>query len=84
MSFGYDNLDSFTNGGMPSKGKFLGVVAAPTNMGKSIFLGNIATNAVKQGKRVLIISLEMSEMVYASRIYADLYNMDIDSVNVST
>lgn len=84
LSFGYDNLDSFTNGGMPSKGKFLGVVAAPTNMGKSIFLGNIATNAVKQGKRVLIISLEMSEMVYASRIYADLYNMDIDSVNVST
>lgn len=84
LSFGYDTLDDFTNGGMPSKGKFLGVVAAPTNTGKSIFLGNIATNAVRQGKRVLLISLEMSEMVYASRIYADLFNMDIDTVNVQT
>lgn len=84
LSFGFDTIDEYTNGGMPAKGKFLGVVAAPSNMGKSIFLGNLAVNAVKQGKRVLLISLEMSEMVYAARVYASLYGLDIDTVQVAT
>lgn len=84
LSFGFKQLDEFTNGGMPANGKFLGVVAAPTNMGKSIFLGNIAVNAARQGKRVLVVSLEMSEMVYASRVYAALYDLDIDTVHLNT
>jgi replicative DNA helicase len=50
-------------------------------MGKSIMLGNIAINAAKQGKNVLIISLEMSEEVYASRIYSALYNLPINSLS---
>lgn len=84
LPFGFNTIDDYTNGGMPAKGKFLGVVAAPTNMGKSIFLGNIGVNAVRQGKRVLLISLEMSEMVYASRVYSALFGLDIDTVNVNT
>ena len=73
-----------TNGGLPQDGKVLCVVSAPTNMGKSIFLANVAVNAAKQGKNVLIISLEMSETVYASRVYADLYNLPINSIPMLT
>lgn len=80
LPLGWRDIDAIINGGIPSNGKFLGVVSAPTNMGKSIFLGNVAVNAVKQGKNVLLISLEMSEMVYATRIYSALYGMNIAEV----
>ena len=77
---GFSEIDSNINGGVPCNGKCIAIIAAPTNMGKSIMLGNIAVNAAKQGKNVLIISLEMSEEVYASRIYADLYDIPINSL----
>lgn len=77
---GFSEIDKNINGGVLSDGKCLAVVTAPTNMGKSIMLGNIAVNAAKQGKNVLIISLEMSEEVYASRVYAALYDLPINSL----
>lgn len=77
---GFTDIDIKIGGGIPSKGKFLGVVSAPTNMGKSIFLGNLAVNAAKQGKNVLVVTLEMSETVYASRIYSALYGMKINEL----
>lgn len=80
LSTGFDKVDKYTSGGIPVDGKFLGIVSAPTNTGKSIFLGNLATNALKQGKSVLIVSLEMSEKVYATRIYSALYGMNISEV----
>lgn len=81
---GFSEIDKNINGGIPSNGKCIAIVCAPTNMGKSIMLGNIAVNAAKQGKNVLIISLEMAEEVYASRIYADLYDMPINSLPLMT
>lgn len=84
IPLGFKEIDKIINGGLPADGKVLGVVSAPTNMGKSIFLANIAVNACKQGKSVLIISLEMSEVVYASRVYADLYNLPINSIPMLT
>lgn len=80
LSTGFRMVDEYTNGGIPADGKFLGIVSAPTNTGKSIFLGNLATNVIKQGKTVLIVSLEMSEKVYATRIYSALYDMNIAEV----
>lgn len=77
---GFTMVDKYINGGINANGKFLGVVSAPTNMGKSIFLANLAVNALKLRKTVLIISLEMSEAVYASRIYSALYDMDISEL----
>ena len=77
---GFAEIDKNINGGVLGDGKCLSVVTAPTNMGKSIMLGNIAVNAAKQGKNVLIISLEMSEEVYASRVYAALYDLPINSL----
>jgi replicative DNA helicase len=84
LPIGFREIDKVINGGLPSDGKVLCVVSAPTNMGKSIFLANVAVNAAKQGKRVLIISLEMSEIVYAQRVYSDLYNLPINSIPMMT
>ena len=81
LATGFSEIDKNINGGVLADGKCLSIVTAPTNMGKSIMLGNIAINAAKQGKNVLIISLEMSEEVYASRIYSALYNLPINSLS---
>lgn len=77
---GFREIDENIGGGLPSKGKFIGVVSAPTNMGKSIFLSNLAVNAIKQNKRVLLVTLEMAESVYAARIYSALYGIDISAL----
>lgn len=82
LATGFADIDRNIGGGVPSDGKFLGVISAPTNMGKSIMLGNLAVNALRQNKKVLIISLEMSEMVYASRIYAALYEYNINELGL--
>ena len=84
ISTGFREIDENIGGGIPSKGKFIGVVAAPTNMGKSIFLSNLAVNVIKQNKRVLLITLEMAETVYAARIYSALYGIDISALPFRT
>ena len=81
---GFAEIDKHINGGVLANGKCLSIVTAPTNMGKSIMLGNIAVNAAKMGKNVLIISLEMSEEVYAGRIYSALYDLPINSLTFMT
>lgn len=81
---GFSEIDKHINGGVLANGKCLSIITAPTNMGKSIMLGNIAVNAAKMGKNVLIISLEMSEEVYAGRVYSALYDLPINSLNFLT
>lgn len=61
-------LDECLGGGFLEGGKSLYVFAGETNIGKSIFLGNIAHNIAQQGKNVLLVTLEMSELIYAQRI----------------
>jgi len=61
-------LDDSLDGGFIKDGKSLYVFAGETNIGKSIFLGNVASNIAAQGKNVLLITLEMSELLYARRI----------------
>lgn len=61
-------LDESLGGGFLEQGKSLYVFAGETNIGKSIFLGNVAHNIAQQGKNVLLITLEMAEMLYAQRI----------------
>jgi replicative DNA helicase len=48
------------------------VFAGQVNVGKSIVLGNIATNMLLADKNVLLISLEMSEFMYSKRISTQL------------
>ena len=61
-------LDDALDGGFIKQGKSLYVFAGETNIGKSIFLGNVAANIANQGKNVLLVTLEMSELLYARRI----------------
>jgi replicative DNA helicase len=67
---GWDFFDKKTEGGLFPK--TLTVFAGQVNVGKSIVLGNIATNMVMANKNVLLISLEMSEFMYSKRISTQL------------
>jgi replicative DNA helicase len=67
---GWKFFDDKTEGGLFPK--TLVVFAGQVNVGKSIVLGNIATNMLLANKNVLLISLEMSEFMYSKRISSQL------------
>jgi len=67
---GWKFFDDKTEGGLFPK--TLTVFAGQVNVGKSIVLGNIATNMLLTNKNVLLISLEMSEFMYSKRISTQL------------
>lgn len=77
-------LDGVLDGGFLKNGRALYVFMGQTNVGKSIVLGNIATNIVNQGKTVLLISLEMSEMMYAKRLSSNLTKIPIKDLRVES
>jgi replicative DNA helicase len=72
ISSGWKWLDKNLGGGFLKDGRALYVFYGSTNVGKSIFLGNMATNILSQDKTVVLITLEMPEHVYAKRISACL------------
>lgn len=80
ISTGYRSLDEAFGGGFQKEGKAIYDIGGETNVGKSIFLANIATNVVLQNKNVVIISPEMSEMRYAKRISGMLTGIAINSL----
>jgi len=65
-------LDDKIGGGFLENGRAIYIFAGETNIGKSIFLGNIAVSIASQGKTVLLVSLEMPEMIYAKRICTNI------------
>ena len=70
-------LDDKLEGGFLQNGRGLYIFAGQTNIGKSIVLGNIAKNIAETGKTVLLITLEMSEMMYAKRICSSVSKIPI-------
>lgn len=80
ISTGFKWLDEKLGGGLQRNGRAMYVFAGQTNIGKSIILGNIATNVAMQGKNVVVISLEMSETMYAKRLTANLTKVGINSL----
>lgn len=72
ITSGWPWVDEHLGGGYRQDGKALYVFAGQANIGKSIFLGNVAANIAEQGKNVLVVSLEMSEMLYAKRIASNV------------
>lgn len=83
VSTGWDWLDKKLNGGFIETGRALYVFAGETNVGKSILLGNVATNLCKQGKKVLLISLEMSEMLYSKRMSSNIAQVPINEAHLN-
>ncbi len=63
---GYSKLDMALNGGLGQG--MLGVVAAYTGVGKTMWLANISFNALQAGHNVLYVSLEQSVREIAFRI----------------
>ncbi len=76
-------LDDSLDGGFLQAGKSLYVFAGETNIGKSIFLGNVASNIAKQGKNVLLVTLEMSELLYARRICTNISKIPMKEMAVN-
>lgn len=78
ISTGIDSLDYFLQGGLYEK--TLTLLMANSNMGKSLVMGSLATNMLLNNKKVLIVSLEMSEFKYARRILGNLFDIDINAL----
>jgi len=79
---GWKFFDDKTEGGLFPK--TLTVFAGQVNVGKSIVLGNIATNMLLADKNVLLISLEMSEFMYAKRISTQLTQIPHNNLKTFT
>jgi replicative DNA helicase len=78
---GWSFLDKKLNGGFLAKGRALYAFVGGTNSGKSIFLGNLAINFLKQGKTVLLITLEMPEELYAQRITTNITQINFNTLS---
>lgn len=75
---GWDALDIYMNGGFWREGKMLGAFMGQAGLGKSLFLSNLAVNCLKSDYSVVVVSLEMSQDVYAMRFDAHLSGDDIN------
>ena len=76
--FGFKWLDDQTYGGLPTHDTCLFVVMAKPGFGKSQFMMNIAANWIANNKKVLMISLEMSETMYSRRMDGLFSNLNIN------
>lgn len=74
VSSGYKNLDKALDGGFYPKE--IVIFAAPYGTYKSTFMNNIAVNLVKQGKKVVLYTLEMSEERYFTRFDSCLLRLN--------
>ncbi len=81
---GFDKLDKILTGGWLKQGRMLALFMAPSHLGKSLVLSNLAVNSLKQGKFAVIVSLEMSEHVYSTRIDAHISKLDINTLHLDT
>lgn len=77
---GWDSLDGYTNGGILKDGRMLALLMAQAGLGKSVFLSNMAVNFLKQNLSVVVISLEMSQHVYAQRFDAHISQKNINKL----
>lgn len=78
IPFDIDYFNKITDNGLPPK--TLICLLAGTNAGKSLIMCHMAASFLSQGKNVLYITMEMSEMVTSLRIDANLLNTEISEV----
>ena len=75
FSSGYPFIDTVLGGGFASKSLY--VFMGMPKVGKSLWLGNIAAQAVKNGHNVAVISLEMGDRKYVKRMGANILGIPI-------
>jgi replicative DNA helicase len=78
---GFPSLDAVLKGGWSKKELY--AVAAPPGIGKSIFLANFASNALKQDFNVVLYTLEISEERLSMRVDAILTSIPHDELVMS-
>lgn len=74
----WDSVDQYTNGGFLKDGRMIALFMAQAGLGKSVFMSNLAVNFLKQNLSVVVISLEMSQDVYAQRFDAHISSKNIN------
>lgn len=79
IPFDLKMLNKITGGGMAKKS--LLCIGAQSGAGKSLLMCHIAAAALRAGKNVLYITLEMAEEKIAQRIDANLLNVDISKLS---
>ena len=84
ISTGWNCLDEITHGGFLKDGKSLYIFMAQAGLGKSNMLANLGYNFLKQGLKVMVISMEMSQNVYLRRFDSLISKIDIDDLGLST
>ncbi len=79
IPFNLEYFDKITKGGLSNK--TLNVALAGTGVGKSLFMCNMASASLMQGRNVLYITLEMAEEKIAERIDANLLDVNIQDLS---
>jgi replicative DNA helicase len=86
ISTGFKDLDKKLNEGGPSPGEVL-IILAPTGVGKTLTLINMANAAVEQGYNVLFITFELSTYKTAIRLASRMSKTairDFSRANIDT
>lgn len=78
LGTGVMELDAAIKGG--TRRKELGFVLAPMGGGKSLFLINVAANALRRGMHVGVVTLEMSPAQQFARLAANLTGIPTDDI----
>ena len=79
FSSGYDFIDLALGGGFGAKGLY--VFLGQPKVGKTLWLGNIAAQAIKASNNVAVITLELSDSKYLKRIGSNLLDIKIGDYN---
>ena len=76
FSSGFKFIDTISGGGFSAK--TLSVFVGQAKIGKSLWMANIAAEAVRAGNNVAIVTLEMSEHKYIRRLGSNLLGLNMD------
>ena len=81
FSSGYDFIDLCLGGGFSAKNLY--VLMGQPKVGKTLWMGNIASQAVRMGHNVGVITLELSDRKYIKRMGSNLLNIRMSEYNSS-
>ena len=80
ISTGFDFYDKKLKGGFNKHGRAIYLWIGGTNSCKSMMIGNLAANSIRQNLCVPIISLEMDEQLYAQRLSCNFSEIQFDDI----
>lgn len=81
FSSGYDFIDIALGGGFSAKSLY--VFLGQPKVGKTLWMGNIAAQAIRSSNNVAVITLELNDRKYMKRIGANLLGIRMSDYNDS-